>query len=262
MQTPTRKRPAYARGSPYSKRKKYAMQVYRRRTMALARGAIGARVHIFKRVAEAFGFVSGVTGVSTFETINTGSGTNEFLLNLANTSASQFQNGAYQFGGALQFMLKHVANYSEIVNLFDNYRIKMVYVKVLPGFNSADVSGGYINIPMMHYTVDADDGATPNNRSEILQNSKCRSVRLDGPFTIAFKPRAQTIVQSQANGAAGTVAGGLLPASTWLDTANQVVPHFGLKFWIDEFPTVPLATSARAIVKFSVTYILETKNVV
>jgi len=228
----------------------------------LARMAIGARVHTFKRVSETFGFVTQVSGSGILpELVNAGGGTNEFLLNVANGSQSQFQQGAYQFGGSLQFMLKHVANFAEITNLFDNYRIKSVYVKVIPGFNSSDVVGT-LNIPIMHYTVDVDDASVPLNRTEVLQNSKCKSVRLDQPFTIAFKPRAQTIVQSQANAGATQIAGGLLPMNTWLDTSNQVVPHFGVKFWMDEFPNVSGSTAAKGMVKFSVTYILETKNVV
>lgn len=230
----------------------------------LARQAIASRIHTFKRVTDAFGFRSAVGGVGTtyIDLVNCGTGSN-FLFSFANVSASNFATNSYQFGGSLQFMLAHVSNVSEIVSLFDNYRIKMVYVKVIPGFNSVDMVGGSITgaqheLPTMHYTIDNDDATVPGNRTAVLENSYSKSVRLDKPFTIAIKPRAQNVVV----GTGSSPAGGMLPANTWLDSSSQTIPHFGMKMWFDEWPVIAAANPAAATLKFIVTYTLECKNVV
>lgn len=238
----------------------------RKRGMALARGALAARIHSFKRCTEAFGFRSGLIGAASVIThVNTGNGTAGFLLQTANESASQFAPGTYQFGGSLQFMLAHVANVSEITQLFDNYRIKAVVVNIIPGFNSADFDGGSatsnssINIPTMHYTVDTDDATVPNNRVGVLEQSYSQSRRLDKPFSIMIKPRAQAVINSTA---LGTAVGGMLPTGTWLDNSRTDVPHFGLKFWVDEWAAVASPGMDANYLKFTVDYYLEAKNVV
>jgi len=244
-------------------RLKSSILMKRRRGNRLLRSAIASRVNVFKRSTDAFGFQSSIAGVSnTPVLINTGTSPNQ-LLSIANASASQFvTTNSSQFGGSLQFMLSHLANVSEIVNLYDNYRIKKVVVQVIPSFNSSDlaqVAGGTHGIPCMHYAVDSDDATVPANRTAIMENSYCRTVRLDGPFNIVIVPRAQNVIATSGGGSA---AGGMLPSNTWLDTASQNVPHYGLKFWIDELVQVSADSSSRPFVKFSVTYYLECKNVV
>lgn len=252
--TPSRKRARATFARIAGPLRQMAMSVARRRNR-LARSAIAARVHVFKRLTNAFGVISGVAGTSTLEEINIGSSPTALMIN-GTRSASEFQAGTYQWGGALQFMLSHVSNVSEITNLFDNYRIRGVKVTVTPGFNSAEVVTT-MNIPTMHYAIDTDDAAVPSTRIAVQENSTCRSRRLDSPFSIYIKPRAQNVIAA----AAGSVAGGMLPAGQWIDTASQSIPHYGLKFWIDEFPTAATAGANKAIIKFTVTYYLECKNV-
>jgi len=238
----------------------------RRRGNRLLRNAIASRVNVFKRSTDAFGFKAPNTAGFTPTLVNAGASPNQ-LLTIANASASQFVGAnSAQFGGSLQFMLSHLANVSEIVNLYDNYRIKKVVVQVIPSFNSSELIqavAGPAGIPCMHYAVDSDDATVPANRTSIMENSYCRTVRLDAPFNIVIVPRAQNVV---ATSGGGSVAGGMLPANTWLDTASQNIPHYGLKFWIDEMVQVAglvdADTPARPFVKFNVTYYLECKNVV
>jgi len=236
----------------------------------LIRSAIASRVNVFKRTTEAFGMKAGITGTTTERLQNTGTSPNQ-LLAIANVSGSQFVAGSYQHGGAFQFMLAHLTNVSEITQLYDNYRIKMVYINVIPSFNSADIAslgtGLSTAIPTMHYTLDNDDGLPPANRQDVLQNSYCKSVRLDRPFTIAVKPRAQSAVAAniQQGGGGflpGLAAGGMLPTQTWLDTASPAIPHYGIKYWMDEWPTVATDGPSCPFVKYTCTYILEAKNVV
>lgn len=230
----------------------------------LARNAIASRIHQFRRVTDAFGFRSAVGGAGTtyIDLVNCGSTPNQ-LFSFANVSPSSFTASSYQFGASLQFMLAHVSNVTEIVNLFDNYRIKYVSIKIVPGFNSVDMQGNAITgsqheLPTMHYTIDNDDATVPANRTAVLENSYAKSIRLDKPFTITLKPRAQNVVATTA----GAQSAGMLPATQWLDSSSQTIPHFGLKMWFDEWPVITAANSAAACLKFIVTYSLECKNVV
>lgn len=242
----------------------WARSMRRAGSRQLVRRAIASRVNIFKRSTNCFGIQAGLTGTSTHRLVNAG-GTNQELIKIANVGASEFLgNTCYQFGGSLQFMLGHVANSSEITNLYDNYRIKMVYVKITPSFNSADVyqagsDATHISIPTMHYAVDTDDSVVPGTRNTVMENSYSKTVRLDKPFTIAVKPRAQNVV-ALSNGT--NVAGGLMPSNVWLDSSSIDILHYGLKFWIDEWPTVTAANTPGPFIKFDCTYILEAKNVV
>lgn len=250
-------------GGKYSaaKRLRSAMLMGRRRGSRLLRSAIASRVNVFKRSTDAFGFKAPDTTAFAPLLVNSGAAPNA-LLTIANASGSQFVGAnSSQFGGSLQFMLSHLANVSEIVNLYDNYRIKKVVVQVIPSFNSSDLiqaASGPMGIPCMHYAVDSDDATVPANRTSIMENSYCRTVRLDSPFNIVIVPRAQNVVATTT----GSAAGGMLPANTWLDTASQNIPHYGLKFWIDEMVQVAADSQARPFVKFNVTYYLECKNVV
>jgi len=263
---PTLKRGRYAAAAAiqraYRQRLAYRSG-YMKRGSGLLRKAIGARVNVFKRTTDAFGMLAGITGTTTHELVNAGASPDQ-LLAIANSSASQFVANAYAHGGAFKFELAHLTNYAEITNLYDNYRIKMVYVHVIPSFNSSEIAygtasaTGSMGIPMMHYTVDNDDAVVPTSRSKVTENSYAKSRRLDSPFTIAVRPRAQNVVATTA----GSAAAGMLPANQWLDCDSTTVPHYGLKFWLDEFPTVTSATGSRPFLKFTCTYILEAKNVV
>lgn len=254
-----RSRASSAIGRAWRARRAFRTARGRTKMASFARGMLAARVHGFKRVTDAFGLKAGISGSTTYELVNTGSSPNQ-LLAIGNVSSSQFFTGAYQFGGAFQFMLSHVSNVSEITNLFDNYRIKNVIVKVMPQFNSSDVligATGYAALPTMHYTIDQDDATIPSNRTAVLENSYCKSVRLDRPFSIVIKPRAQNVIATTA----GAASGGMLPSGQWLDSATQTVPHYGLKFWMDDWNTVTSASPSQPCVKFIVTYTLECKNV-
>lgn len=234
------------------------------RSTALARSAISSRIHSFKRVCQPFGIQAGNAGSVTPTLINV-SGTNP-QLGISTVSASTFVQGTGNFGGALQFMLAHVANPAELTNLFDQYRIKAVKIDCMLTYNSAEsgittaagAAQAYRSgvLPTMHYTVDFDDNTAPTNIVSVLENSYATSRRMDKPFSIMIKPRAQQIV---TNGSS-QVAGGLLASNTWLDNAATAVPHYGLKFWVEDWPISEVAGTFA--IKFIPTYYLEAKNVI
>lgn len=208
-----------------------------------------ARVHTFKRVGEPVVISNLVTG-------RAGTFGNNDVLNIAATT-DQFVPGTTQVAGAFRFALAQASNVTEITNLFDNYRIVRVKLMLSLSANNGDLVGAAstLPIPMIHYTYDPDDGTVPASRTGVLENGYCRSRRLDKPFSITVTPRAQ---QSVVGGVGS--AGGLLPTSTWLDCASPAIYHYGVKFWMDQFPYT--STDKQFALTITPVYYLEAKNVV
>ena len=224
--------------------------------------AIAARLHTFKRVAQPLSLVDGAIG-NLPTPGNAGTGNAYPWLKVANQIAG-YTNGTLSYGGAMTFSLNQVANYAEITGLFDNYRIKKVILRFDYSANSAPggVAGAVAyTIPLIHITPDFDDNSDPANREAVLQNSYTKTYRLDRSFSMALTPRAQTVIATgqQAGFPAATAVGGMLPQSTWLDCNSPQIPHFGVKFWVDDWTNVGVGTSG---LRITPTYILEAKNVV
>ena len=216
-----------------------AMGLLARRGLVPA--GIASRVHQFKRVCQPMAVISAVAGNIPSVVNGTGGGAYPYL-NLGSQSAG-FVLNTLQFGGAMSFALSQCANASEITQLFDNYRIKKVILRFdysqnnAPGSSAGQPGVNYVTsqaVPIIHVTPDFDDNGVPTNRIEVLQNAYTRTYRLDKSFTMALTPRAQTVV-SNGQTSGSTAVGGLLSASTWLDAQSPMIPHFGVKFWLDAY---------------------------
>jgi len=230
-----------------------------------------ARVHTFKRMAVPMAIVNKVGNLTPDLYNVAGSGAFPYLQ--IGSYGNDYLAGASHFGGALTFQLAQLATVAspgaltDITNLFDNYRIAKVQLRFDLSYNSAPgVAGsGYgplSSVPLMHICPDFDDNAIPANREQVLENAYARSVRLDNKsFTMTITPRAQTVVSTGAT-TTSVAAGGLLPAGTWLDCASPQIPHFGAKFWIEDFPVSSAGSVPSAQLRVTPTYFLEAKNVV
>lgn len=175
------------------------------------------------------------------------------------------------FGQMFAFTL--LSQYSDLATLYDNFRIKSVKLRIDLSFNTntgIGASGASStnlvanSMPMLHYAVDQDDASAPGSTQEVLAYSKSRSVRLgDKPVYINLVPRAQGGVVSAANPGSGATAavGTMLPLSTWLDSQNaQSVPHYGVKYFLENMPT-NTGTGLNWAMYITPVYILECKNV-
>lgn len=237
-----------------------------RKSNSFARNQLASRVHAFKRLAVPMTITS-VSGA--FPTINTptvGNGTGFLTLG---TPIVDTLDQNVQFGGAIVFKLSQCANYTEITNLFDNYRITRVRLMCSLSCNGADISQAAVNgsaganlpgaMPIIHYTQDNDDSTVPTGITSVLENSYCRSYRMgSGLFNIDLQPRAQATVQASAGAA---VSGGVLSKSQWLDNGQPGIEHYGLKFWIQNWGQ---HRTNNGVFSMTITpvYYLEAKNVV
>lgn len=233
-----------------------------------------ARLHAFKRVGVEMQMVN--TGTNSLPTLVNAAGSGSFPY----LQVGSFSNGALpqvsQFGGAFSFQLAQLGTslsgtgLTDITNLFDNYRIAKVVLRFDLSYNSApggaaiDAAAGAIRgigtLPIMHICPDYDDNGIPATREAVLENAYARTVRLDRSFTMAITPRAQSVVATGAAGG-GVAAGGLLAKGTWLDCSSPQIPHFGIKFWMEDFPT-PTSGGANAQLRITPTYYIQAKNVI
>lgn len=166
-----------------------------------------------------------------------------------------------------KFQLNYVTNETELTNLYDNYRIKAVNLKIDLSFNSTPIVDIPNNVranalPMLHYCIDQDDNDLPTSIEGILEFTKSRSVRLgDQSVLSALIPRAQGAVATTTT---TTVVGSMLPANTWLDCKTAVaVPHYGIKYALENMPASLSNANNQYSWALYITpvYILEMKNV-
>jgi len=231
-----------------------------------------ARVHTFKRMALEMAIVNKIGNLSPDLYNVAGSGAFPYLQ--VGQYGNDYISGSSHFSGAMTFQLAQLATISnpgaltDITNLFDNYRIAKVALRFDLSYNNAPGGtgiGGYgpvTSIPLIHICPDYDDNAIPANREGVMENAYARTYKLDNSFTMVLTPRAQTVVSTGAT-SSSTGAGGLLPVGTWLDCTAPQIPHFGAKFWVEDFPVCPAGSSGpSAQIRITPTYYLECKNVI
>lgn len=243
---------------------------YRRRAARMPRSLSSAlaRVHVFKRVGNPV--VIQARASPTLALVAPGSNATLISGNGAlAASVDSYVQFANQVRGAFKFMLNQCAETSEITSLFDNYRIKKVRLAFM--YSGTDASTGLqgaasasLACPIMHYCYDPDDNKTPGTREEVMASGYAKTTRLDRIVYVDIVPRAQTpvTVAPTTAGGASTVAavGGLMNRNQWFDSSNATVEFFGLKFWIDQFPSV--ASDNQYALTITPTFYIEGKNVI
>lgn len=174
-------------------------------------------IHYFKRTAYYSGFISGSTLLDTY--------------------------------GSLIFQLQNVPNAGEFTSLFDQYMIKGVKVVFMPRANSAEI-GTNQGLVKFFTAIDRDDNTAPTSIAQLLQyeNMKCTASNRD--HSRYFAPRVAKTVYNTALTSGFGQAG-----PTWLDCDNAAVPHYGIKYALQQLP------AGNQSYDIKVTYYLAFKNV-
>lgn len=188
------------------RRRAIRLRVVRRRRYAAARRParslvvkklINSNVHKFNRTIFYNGAISGSTVVDTF--------------------------------GAQYFRLVDIPNYTEFTNLFDMYRIDAVKITFMPRGNSAEV-GTNQGLVKFFSVIDYDDITTPTAINDLLQYENLK-------VTNTAKNHSRTIRPKLAKAMYQTAIGTAYGAGTgWVDCANPTVPHYGLKWALQQLP--------------------------
>jgi len=151
--------------------------------------------------------------------------------------AISFQLGQVKFWGSTGSNSQiAIPNYSEFVNLFDEWKIDYVKIKIMFTNNFANTTAtnpSYqaASLPLVLMAVDHDDDVAPTNLDIMTQyqNLKTRVFDAGGPEYLTFKPKAQLATEAGnilATGYASNYGG-------WLNTASAGTDYMGVKLWMD-----------------------------
>jgi hypothetical protein len=150
----------------------------------------------------------------------------------------------YFYGSTGSNFTSALPNVSELVALFDRFKIERVKVKIVPSFNvlGAQVTavGTVIGaaLPIVQEAVDYDDANAPTSSGDLLQRTDTTIVRFDSTRTRTVKPKASL---SASLGAGSTGVAVQSVGQNWIDTtaAGQDTIHYGLKYWSESMASTP-----------------------
>lgn len=142
---------------------------------------------------------------------------------------------------AISFQLSDLPNYTQLTNLYDQYRIlavKCEFVPRTPPVQYYGVSAISSSAPTLYTAIDLDDVTTPTANSLLSHES----VKFHGAFTPMstgkyvrwLRPACATeMYQTGGFGGYGAKTG------QWIDTTSSSVQHYGIKWWIATVATTP-----------------------
>lgn len=221
----------YAGKKAFSKKVALSRRKFPRRK-AMSRGVSGFHVHNYKRW--------GATDVWE----ETGDGTTTF------------------WSTAKTFSLSGVTNHSELTQLYDQYKIMAVVVKVHmlnnpdtiypPGGSVTANPPNHTAYPKLWYFRDYDDNTAPADRTTLKQigKAKCFTLRPNKTYSFKVKPAVLNLLS-------GTATQPIWPAR--LDCTDSVQTHYGMKFCLDYEMTPPL-TGVPIKLAFETLYYLKMFN--
>lgn len=137
-------------------------------------------------------------------------------------------NTAQNFTGlGLSFNVSDLPNYTEFSNLFDQYRIRWVAIRVIPINNVAYANTEGVQLPDVLAAVDMDDATAPVDLNAMHQYSNCVVFgAMAAPRTIGFRPAIAGVCYQGA-----TAVGYTVRQNDWVNMAN-LVPWYGIKFGV------------------------------
>jgi len=166
-------------------------------------------------------------------------------------------NGSnYDVPFAMEFAMSDIIAHADVVNIADQYKINGVQISINYNSNSADVNGP-ASMPGIYYIQDHDDaGVQPlaSTRARMgLKYKSWGSNRTHVSFTVRPKP-APLIYNS------GGVGGYSIPlTTTWLNTLNPDVPHYGIRGYFTNM-YLPGAKDQASLFAFDITYSITAKD--
>jgi hypothetical protein len=160
---------------------------------------------------------------------------------------ADINKGTIDQGYGVAFTLADLPSSSEFTALFDQYRINWVeYTFTLKTpFNALPAS------PLIYVAEDHDDSSPPS-RTFVNERQGCKvlSFGIDrNRITVRVVPTVVNQVYQSA------VASGYsrMEPGTWLDCSYPSVPHYGLKYFIDNYNT-SVGTIIGTTLRYSVSF--------
>lgn len=158
------------------------------------------------------------------------------------------------------FTLNQLPNFTEFTNLYDQYKITGVKIKLTPALSEG------INSPLFNTTsslgfspvnsvVDYDDFTALTSESQAMEYGSLKQTAPFKSHVRYIKPKClQQIYISSIDNANRPIS------NQWISTADPDVPHLGIKYWISA-PNVPAGNAGSMLYKMYVTMYFACKNV-
>jgi len=132
---------------------------------------------------------------------------------------------------ASAFTFTSLVNASEFTALFDQYKITHVQVKFFLKIDPGAQSAAGASYPKLFTITDHDDESPPASLNVMREHPRCR-IRVmnpNRPVTVNIKPAILGLAYKTA------VASAYCPKwKQWIDCNDSMVPHYGLKWAIDD----------------------------
>jgi hypothetical protein len=128
--------------------------------------------------------------------------------------------------GATNFTLSQVSNQGNLTALFDQYKCDYLEFTFRPQANATTLTVTSL-VPRFITAIDYDDSAAPSSLVALEEYMSAQTHMVD-TFTRRFRPKILTMIWDGSNPAAGAST----PAP-WIDCAQNLIPHYGLKYGIE-----------------------------
>lgn len=203
-------------------------RIMRRRQVA-GRRRVASRIHKVVRLGQPM-FIKNTSIVGGAPQVVADGGAS--LFQTTGATPSPFVTGNWELGLATQFQMSSALDYSDMVKLFDRYKITGVKLSIqyLCNVGNPNSQGGML--PTLFWAFDGDDSNPPATSAEIQAKGYCHSKVLNAnrPISIFVRPRVTKEVF------AGLVGPGYTSEKAcWLDANSVDVPHYGVKMYLADW---------------------------
>lgn len=173
---------------------------------------------------------------------------------LGGTSADVIA-GTYQVGGVCSFSLQDLTNAAEFTDLFDQYRIAGIKMRVSPVINVNTNSANTNVIPEIQWFRDFDDVTVPLSQNDGRQRQDTKMARLTYPLNLYCKP---SVLLAQDGTSAAIVPFGKFRRGLFMDCNDDTVVYPTWKFFLRN---VALSASTKFALRLDVCFYTQFKNV-
>lgn len=226
----------FRRRRPKIAKRPFKRRAFKKAVIPSAVKAGRAGVHYFKRTLNTYD----ETGKFSVDGTVLSKGVGNSIFYVSNTAAAGLGLSYGTF--VYEMSLNNIPNVTEFSNLFDQYKIHKVVLKIVSYQTSSTVAPsdgtvGGLTGGFFHYAIDHDDVSVPA-ASEVGVNTlrqypsyKKRRIVQNRPTVIVIRPKVQTTMLGNLGGDAY----GPARRNPWIDMGYLTVPHFGLKGVVEMF---------------------------
>lgn len=214
-------------------------------------------VHKFRRMAGVARLYAGPGNIPTLSE-DSGPGARAYILGSAVTDSVAGANLA-QFGMTYSCHLDSVLNYQDFVDLFNEYKIDKVDLRIdlINGPSGAPNVASIL--PELYVRYDPNDATMPSSFGDLAQSANCAQFNFSQKTShhYTFVPKASMLAYAPGLAAVGYAAP--THSSMWFDTTgpSNTIEMYGLKMWWRNFEST---LGGAQIFQFQPTFFLSARR--